>query len=152
MLHELQCLIALWSALETSGATPRIADVTIRNVDGTHNEMGKIRYKTKICYNLKRNQFEDWFYITKLGNQKVILGLPWLKQVNPDIDWSIGTVSFPEERSINDDPEGEGLEDDETDMYLLLQPFFVPTSSVSSPVYAHLFFYDIVKHSMIFFC
>src|SRR6266550_6607264 len=68
-----------------------------RNVDGTHNEMGKIRYKTKICYNMKRNQFEDWFYVTKLGDQKVILGLPWLKQVNPDIDWLTGTVSFPEE-------------------------------------------------------
>ncbi len=92
--------------------------ITVRNVDGTHNEMGKIRYKTKICYNMKRNQFEDWFYVTKLGDQKVILGLPWLKQVNPDIDWSTGTVSFPEERSINDDPEGEELEDDETDTYL----------------------------------
>ncbi len=67
---------------------------------------------------MKWNQFEDWFYITKLGNQKVILGLPWLKQVNPDIDWSTGTVSFPEEQSINDEPEGEELEDDETNMYL----------------------------------
>ena len=27
--------------------------ITVRNVDGTHNEMGKIRYKTKICYNVK---------------------------------------------------------------------------------------------------
>src|SRR6266576_3644852 len=92
--------------------------ITMRNVDGTHNEMGKIHYKTKICYNVKRNQFKDWFYITKLGNQKVILGLLWLKQVNPDIDWSTGTVSFPKEQSINDEPEGEELEDDETDMYL----------------------------------
>src|SRR6266550_2240433 len=92
--------------------------ITVRNVDGTHNEMGKIRYKTKICYNVKQNQFEDWFYITKLGDQKVILGLPWLKQVNPEINWSTGTVSFPEERSINDDPEGEELEDDETDAYI----------------------------------
>ncbi|HYT46519.1 MAG TPA: hypothetical protein VEP90_29600, partial [Methylomirabilota bacterium] len=29
--------------------------ITVRNVDGTHNEMGKIRYKTKICYNVKQN-------------------------------------------------------------------------------------------------
>src|SRR6266550_896077 len=71
--------------------------ITVRNVDGTHNEMGKIRFKTMLCYIVKRNQFEVWFYITKLGDQKVILGLPWLKQVNPDIDWSTGTVSFPEE-------------------------------------------------------
>src|SRR6266576_1606322 len=92
--------------------------ITVRNVDGTYNEMGKICYKTKICYNMKQNQFEDWFYITKLGDQKVILGLPWLKQVNPDIDWSTGTVSFPKEQSINNEPEGEELEDDKTDMYL----------------------------------
>jgi len=92
--------------------------ITVQNVDGTYNEMGKIHYKTKICYNVKQNQFEDWFYITKLGDQKVILGLPWLKQVNPNIDWLTGRVSFPEEQSINDELEGEELEDDETDTYL----------------------------------
>ncbi len=77
-------------------------------------------YKTKICYNVKRDQFEDWFYITKLGNQKVILGLPWLKQVNPNIDWLTGTVSFPKEQSINDEPEAEELEDDKTNTYVLM--------------------------------
>src|SRR6266576_5524595 len=60
--------------------------ITVRNVDGTNNEMGKMRYKTKICYNIDKDKFEDWFYITKLGDQKVILGLPWLKEVNPIID------------------------------------------------------------------
>jgi len=92
----------------------------VQNIDGTNNKMGKIRYKTKICYNIKQNQFEDWFYVMKLGNQKIILGLPWLKQVNPNIDWSTGTVSFPERRLTNDEMEEEEeiLEDDETDMYL----------------------------------
>ena len=34
------------------------------------------------------------FYITGLGNQKVILGLPWLRKHNPEIDWEKGTVTW----------------------------------------------------------
>ena len=94
--------------------------ITVRNVDGTNNEMGKIRYKTKICYNIDKDEFEDWFYVTKLGDQKVILGLPWLKEVNPIVDWSMGTVSFPEERKFSDEQEDRDLEDEDVNMYLRL--------------------------------
>ena len=49
----------------------------------------------------------------------MILGLPWLHEINPRIDWSTGTVSFPEERKTNNEPEeDESLEDEDIEMYL----------------------------------
>jgi hypothetical protein len=32
------------------------------------------------------------FLITRLGNQKIILGLPWLRKHNPEINWKEGTL------------------------------------------------------------
>ena len=29
----------------------------------------------------------QWFYVTNLGSDKMILGYPWLCAFNPDIDW-----------------------------------------------------------------
>ena len=57
--------------------------------------------------------------MTKLGDQKMILGLPWLHEINPRIDWSTGTVRFPEEWKTNDElEEDESLEDEDIEMYL----------------------------------
>jgi hypothetical protein len=58
--------------------------ITARNVDGTENKQGTIRYYTdlKIQVNGKKNM--EQFLITGLGNQKIILGLPWLRKHNPE--------------------------------------------------------------------
>jgi hypothetical protein len=93
-------------------------NIPVQNVDGTHNKAGDVRYKTKIRYNIDEKQFEDWFYVMKLGEQRLILGLLWLQWTNPSIDWSTGTVSFPEEPKINDETEEDRLEDDETGMFI----------------------------------
>ncbi len=45
--------------------------ITVQNVDGTNNEMGKICYKMKICYNIEKDKFEDWFYT--VGNKTVAM-------------------------------------------------------------------------------
>jgi hypothetical protein len=34
------------------------------------------------------------FFVTSLGPEKVILGLPWLHHWNPAIDWQAGTMSL----------------------------------------------------------
>ena len=60
------------------------------------------------------------FLITDLGNEDVILGLPWLRQLNP-IDWAEGLLSIhakrtmikdisdPEERAISGITVDEGI-------------------------------------------
>ena len=35
-------------------------------------------------------------FITGLGKQKIILGFPWFKTENPDIDWDKGTLTWRE--------------------------------------------------------
>jgi len=36
------------------------------------------------------------FYVIQCGNEDVILGLPWLREANPIIDWVSGTVELPD--------------------------------------------------------
>jgi hypothetical protein len=36
----------------------------------------------------------EWFYVTALGDQNLILGLPWLEKHNPIIDWTEKTLEF----------------------------------------------------------
>ena len=36
----------------------------------------------------------EWFYVTTLGDQNLILGLPWLEKHKPNIDWKEKTLEF----------------------------------------------------------
>lgn len=94
--------------------------IPVWNIDGTFNQQGALQYKIKIAFHVGKKPFEDWFYMTKLGDQRIILGLPWLHKINPQIDWSTGTVRFPDEfraETNNDQDMEESLEDPETEMY-----------------------------------
>ena len=66
--------------------TPLRQPLTIYNIDGTHNEDGSITHFA--CLKLRVDNQESWhdFLVTNLGGEDVILGLPWLKQVNPEVD------------------------------------------------------------------
>jgi Retroviral aspartyl protease len=66
--------------------------ITARNVDGTENKQGTIRYYTDLDLHVNGKTHMERFLITGLGNQKVILGLPWLRKHNPEINWTEGTL------------------------------------------------------------
>ena len=68
--------------------------IRARNVDGTNNKQGTIRFYTDLDIKIGNQTFQERFYITGLGNQKVILGLPWLRKHNPEIDWEKGMVAW----------------------------------------------------------
>ena len=62
------------------------------NVDGTLNKKGTI-----MSYVEANLQIGEWItktrlYVTGLGKQKVILGFPWLRDENPDVDWKTGEM------------------------------------------------------------
>ncbi|KIL53796.1 hypothetical protein M378DRAFT_40948, partial [Amanita muscaria Koide BX008] len=63
-----------------------------RNVDGSNNQAGHITHETRIQFRLGNKEFDEWCYITKLGDQDIILGMPWLKNHNPLIDWRRQTI------------------------------------------------------------
>jgi hypothetical protein len=52
--------------------------ITARNMDGTENKQGTIRYYTDLDLLVNNKTNMERFLITGLGNQKIILGLPWL--------------------------------------------------------------------------
>ena len=37
---------------------------------------------------------KTWFYVTGLGKQKVILGFPWLRDENPNVDWKTSEIHW----------------------------------------------------------
>ena len=46
------------------------------NVNGTENKKGMIKNYVDLQFFLNRKEFQERFYVTGLGKQMVILGLP----------------------------------------------------------------------------
>ena len=79
--------------------------IEVHNIDGTLNRAGSITHYARL--GLVVDQQETWvdFLITDLGGEDVILGLPWLHKVNPQVDWMKREVraeeDIPEPESVN---------------------------------------------------
>ena len=66
--------------------------ITAWNMDRTLNKKGTIRYFADLKIKIDRKTSEERFYIIGLGNQKIILGFPWLKKHNAQINWKTGSI------------------------------------------------------------
>ena len=75
----------------------RLKEIPISNVDETLNRNGPIRYITRLLIKIDGNIISTKFFISHLGKENVILGLPWLGIVNPIIDWSEKTLKIDPE-------------------------------------------------------
>ena len=67
------------------------------NVDGTLNKQGQIVATTKVQCQAATFDDELQLMITNLGRAQVILGMPWLKQRNPQINWVNKTIEVDDE-------------------------------------------------------
>jgi hypothetical protein len=52
-----------------------------------------------VAYEFAGKKFKDMFHITDLGDQQIILGMPWLESHNPLIDWRRKTIVIPKDPS-----------------------------------------------------
>jgi hypothetical protein len=68
--------------------------ITARNMNGTKNKQETIQYYTDLNLQINGKTNTERFLITGLGNQKIILGLPWLREHNPKINWKEGTLQW----------------------------------------------------------
>jgi hypothetical protein len=68
--------------------------ITAQNVDGTKNKQGTIHYYTDLDLQVNGKMNMEQFLITGLGNQKIILELPWLQKHNLEINWKEGTLQW----------------------------------------------------------
>jgi hypothetical protein len=67
---------------------PRI----IYNIDGTPNKAGSITHKCPIKLQFKDEQKTVDFFVTNLGQDRIVLGFPFLKEFNPEINWETGVI------------------------------------------------------------
>jgi hypothetical protein len=61
--------------------------VRLRNIDGTYNQSGSVTHFIDLLVNRGGRKITQRFYVTNLGSDRIILGYPWLRAFNPDIDW-----------------------------------------------------------------
>jgi hypothetical protein len=67
-------------------------------MDGTENKSRKLKYYTDLGVQTGTNQIRMRFFLTDLGEHKVILGYSWFTTIQPKIDWKqgwINTSHFP---------------------------------------------------------
>lgn len=84
--------------------TPLNKPITVFNIDGTKNTAGSIDHCVWMKVQIGSEQIHTRFLVTGLGKDRIILGLPWLKEYNPTIDWDKGTVdikTIPSENSFS---------------------------------------------------
>ena len=70
--------------------------IQARNADNSVNSKGIIRFTTTLFLDVGGIACRITLYIMNLGNKNVILGLPWLKELIPSIDWDEKTLSIKE--------------------------------------------------------
>lgn len=68
--------------------------IPVYNVDGTPNQLGSIRNYVNVEATINGITKKERMLVTQLGKQDIILGIDWLKEKNPRINWKIGTLDF----------------------------------------------------------
>ena len=62
------------------------------NVDGTENKSGELRFYTDLNVQTGGTTRRLRFFLSDLGDHKVILGYPWFAAVQPRVDWKQGWI------------------------------------------------------------
>jgi len=66
--------------------------------DGKPSAMGPVTHMTKVPMDISSHRELATFQVANLQNHEVILGMPWLREHNPTIDWNDQRITFNSER------------------------------------------------------
>lgn len=68
--------------------------IQLCNIDRSENHVGSVLKVAQL--RLRLGEAREWqdFLVTDLSLEELVLGLPWLRKVNPEIDWSSGTLNL----------------------------------------------------------
>jgi hypothetical protein len=71
-----------------------LSPITLYNINMTKNKAGTITHSAKleVCAGAHREKL--CFLVTDVGPEDVVLGTTWLRDHNPEIDWTAGKLSF----------------------------------------------------------
>ena len=67
----------------------------VYNVDGTLNHNGAVTHACDLIVSRGNRKIRQQFYVTKLGCDRFILGYPWFREFQPNIDWANGMLRGP---------------------------------------------------------
>ena len=70
------------------------------NADGTKNASGTCTHFTKMHVEINGHQMTLFPRIVKLGTKRLFLGITWLMETNPDIDWQKPSLRWRDEQSV----------------------------------------------------
>ena len=62
------------------------------NVDGTENRAGALQHYTDLSCQTGNQRTKLRFFLSDLGDHKIILGYPWFAATQPKIDWRRGWI------------------------------------------------------------
>jgi hypothetical protein len=90
-------------------------------VDGKESTMGPITHIAETTMEIINHEEDAVFQVAKLNNHKMVLGMPWLRQHYPTIDWASHKITFDSKRCttsclrqspvVYTVPEAEGIEE-----------------------------------------
>ena len=78
--------------------------ILLFNINGSLNEAGSITHKVRLTLRVGQDKEKFDFFLTSLGPEKVIVGLPWLRHQNPQINWQQGTMRLNADQSVGPEP------------------------------------------------
>jgi Reverse transcriptase (RNA-dependent DNA polymerase) len=62
------------------------------NIDSTLNRSGELQYSVDVQMQTRTQRSTLWFFLSNLGDNKVILGYPWFAAFQSRIDWKRGWI------------------------------------------------------------
>ena len=68
--------------------------VLVLNVDGTPNRAGQVVEVVDLILQYQQHAERTLFAVMSLGKRDVILGYPWLRQHNPEVNWQTQEVKL----------------------------------------------------------
>jgi hypothetical protein len=66
--------------------------IVLLNIDGSQNKAGTIQQYTDLYLSTGDRETKWKMLVTDTGPEDLVLGLPWLRHANPDIDWEKGEM------------------------------------------------------------
>ena len=92
---DISCLDYQFAHKHRLPLTKLPSPVLIRNADLSENKQGPIKHTCRLFLNIGGITHDVTFHVMSCGKENIILGLPWLKAINPTIDWKAKTLSIP---------------------------------------------------------
>jgi hypothetical protein len=74
--------------------SPLLNIIALHNIHGSKNKAGLLTHFAHLTLTISSWNKPTNFFVTDLGPKDIILGLPWLKKVNPIIDWDSGEIEI----------------------------------------------------------